>query len=143
MNESYTDQQLLSFLDEGLLPEQMSKIEAAMRSDKQLVQRLSQLLGQREAGMHSLGEIWRRHRLSCPNRMQLGSYLLGTLEDEWTQYIQFHVEQAQCRLCIANLEDLRAEQVQQESRSESAQGASLRRRKYFQSSAGYLRGHRD
>ncbi len=46
----------------------------------------------REAGVHGLGEIWRRHRLTCPSRQQLGSYLLGAMDDAKREYIQFHIE---------------------------------------------------
>ena len=139
MAETYSDQQLRSFLDEALAAELMSRIELEMRSDHQLCNRVIQLAGQREAGMHSLGEIWRRHRLSCPTRQQLGNYLLGTLEEEWMEYIGFHIAQAACRVCAANVADLRAEQLQLEAVSDAAKSAqSTRRRRYFQSSAGYL-----
>lgn len=139
MPEKYTDQQLQAFLDEGLTPDLMSCIEKEMRTDQQLVNRLVQLAGQREAGVHSIGEIWRRHRLSCPTRQHLGSFLLGTLEEEWMRYITFHIERIGCRVCAANLADLRAEQVQLQVSTDATQTAQLqRRRKYFQSSAGYL-----
>ena len=105
-----------------------------MRTDTQLMSRLMSILGQREAGVHGLGEIWRRHRLSCPTRQQLGGYLLGTLDEGLQQYIQFHLEQIACRVCQANLEDLKSEAEQ----LEAATAAQKRRRKYFQSSAGYL-----
>ena len=82
--------------------------------------------------MHSLGEIWRRARLSCPSRQQLGSYLLGVLDDDHADYVTFHIETVGCRYCAANLTDL---QRQQAEKSDTVQ---LRRRKYFQSSAGFL-----
>ncbi len=82
--------------------------------------------------MHSLGEIWRRHRISCPTRGQLGGYLLGTLPHDFAAYIQFHIELAGCRFCQANLSDLKAQQ------GEADEAVQSRRRKYFQSSAGYL-----
>lgn len=134
MTTSYSDQQLQAFLDEALSPEAMAEIEVQMRTDTQLMARLMSILGQREAGVHGLGEIWRRHRLSCPTRQQLGGYLLGTLDEGWQQYIQFHTEQVACRLCQANLEDLKSEAQQ----LQAATAAQTRRRKYFQSSAGYL-----
>lgn len=133
MKPSYSDQQLQAFLDEALPPEVMAEIEVQMRSDASLMNRLLSILGQREAGVHGLGEIWRRHRLTCPSRQQLGGYLLGTLDESWQSYIQFHMEHVACRLCQANLEDLKAEAAQVQ-----ASAAQSRRRKYFQSSAGYL-----
>ena len=51
-----------------------------------------------------------RQRLSCPTRDQLGSHLLGALSAEQADYIQFHVETIGCRLCQANIEDLRRQQ---------------------------------
>ena len=60
----------------------------------------------------SLGEIWRRRRLSCPSRQELSSYLLGVLPDDATQYLTFHVNVAGCRYCEANLADLKSQQAE-------------------------------
>ncbi|MGN6548244.1 MAG: hypothetical protein ACTHK7_24625 [Aureliella sp.] len=142
MATAYSDEQLRAFLEEGLAAELMSRIEVEMRSDAELCDRVIRLAGEREAGVHSLGEIWRRHRMSCPTRQQLGSYLLGALDEAWSDYIRFHLEQVGCRVCQANFSDLSAEQAQLQAATELATEArSARRRKYFQSSAGYL--HRD
>lgn len=139
MPHAYSDEQLRAFLEEGLAAELMSRIEIEMRTDSELRNRVVQLAGEREAGVHSLGEIWRRHRLSCPTRQQLGGYLLGTLDEEWMQYIRFHVEKVACRVCQANVSDLSVEQAQLQAATQLAHEArSARRRKYFQSSAGYL-----
>ena len=86
--------------------------------------------------MHSLGEIWRRHRLSCPSREQFGSYLLGVLADDAADYVKFHIETIECRYCAASLADLRAQQS-----AADAEQVQQRRHRYFQSSAGYLRKH--
>jgi hypothetical protein len=83
--------------------------------------------------MHSIGAIWRRHRLSCPDRNELGQYLLGVLEPDHEEYIRFHLERVGCRFCSANLADL------QRSRNETAGQVATRRQKFFQTSAGYLR----
>jgi len=128
-----TQAELESYLDEDLPTEKMSEIESALRDDPPLLDILVKINERRDAGVHSVGGIWRRRRISCPAREQLGSYLLETLTDELTDYIRFHLERIGCRVCQANLEDLR--QLQQES-SEAVSG---RRQKYFQSSAGYLR----
>ena len=88
----------------------------------------------RDAGVHSVGEIWRRQRLSCPSREQLGSFLLGALDDgPHANYITFHLQKIGCRFCQANLEDLRRQQ------EETAETVKTRRTKYFQSTAGHLR----
>ncbi|MCC7338316.1 MAG: hypothetical protein IT422_24750 [Pirellulaceae bacterium] len=133
MSPLFSDQQLQAYLDEALPTESMSKVEQGLRDDDELRERLLALAGQREAGVHGLGEIWRRHRLSCPTRTQLGGFLLGTLDAEQHQYVQFHMEQVGCRLCAANLDDL------QQKHAEQLQTTQVRRQRYFQTSAGLLR----
>lgn len=133
---SFTDQQLEAYLDESLSSDLMAEVESRLRCDEALRLRLLSVVGRREAGVHGLGEIWRRLRLSCPTRQQLGSYLLGAIEEEHLNYIRFHLEIVQCRWCNANVEDLRSQQTQQQALSQS------RRRRYFQTSAGYLKRSR-
>lgn len=132
MAQDYTDQQLQAYLDEALSSESMAQIEHSLRSDEELRERLVAVASTREAGVHGLGEIWRRNRVSCPNRQQLGSFLLGAMDEEQSNYIKFHLQTIQCRYCIANLEDL------QRQNKESQAAVQTRRRKYFQTSAGYL-----
>jgi hypothetical protein len=124
---------LESYLDEVLSSEEMSRIEAALRAQPELLVQLSTINGRRDAGVHSVGEIWRRHRLSCPTREQLGSYLLGALDTDHADYIAFHLEKVGCRLCAANLDDLRRQQ------EETDEAVQVRRTRYFQSTAGHLR----
>ncbi|TWT92083.1 hypothetical protein [Stieleria varia] len=135
MNE-FTDAELIAFLDEALLPERASELESLLRSDSSLRSRLIEVRGRENAGLHTIGAIWRRSRLSCPSRDELGQYLLGTLDDEPAEYIEFHLHQIGCRYCSANLDDLRSDQ-------DAAAAASTRRRRYFQTSAGYLQGRPD
>ncbi len=132
-NSSLSQSQLEAYLDEALPSEEMARIEQALRDDPSLVDRLAAINARRDAGLHSLGEIWRRHRLSCPTRQQLGSYLLGAVPDATADYLDFHVEVVGCRYCRANLADLKNRQA------EESQDVDTRRRKYFQSSAGFLR----
>ncbi len=133
MTKTYTQTELEAYLDEALPAEHMARIEQALRSDRSLVGQLAAINARRDAGVHSLGEIWRRHRPSCPTREQLGSHLLGALPKEISDYVEIHVEVVGCRVCRANLGDLQKQQA------EAADVAQTRRRKYFQSSAGYLR----
>lgn len=128
----FTDQELLSYLDESLSIELMSQIEETLRNSDSLRVRLAQLSQQRDHGAHSVGEIWRRNRLSCPSRSQLGGYLLETLTPDYQNYVEFHLNQIGCRYCTANLEDLKA------GLSTASTETERRRQKYFQSSAGYL-----
>ena len=98
-----------------------------------LVEQLATVHARRNAGVHSLGEIWRQHRLSCPSREQLGSFLLGAVPEAFADYVTFHAKVIGCRYCQANLIDLQSQQAGREPIAHS------RRRKYFQSSAGYLK----
>ena len=134
MVERFSNSELESYLDEALPVERMTAIEEALRSNEELQKRLTAINGRRDAGVHSLGEIWRRHRLSCPSREQLGSFLLGVLPRDAADYVKFHVESMQCRYCTASLGDLKAQQQAAE-----VDVAERRRQKYFQSSVGHLR----
>ena len=132
MVQSFSDQQLQAYLDELLPAELMASVEIELRSSEILRERLVSLVGMREAGVHGLGEIWRRNRLTCPSRQQLGSYLLGAMDENLQKYIQFHLDTVGCRVCRANLDDLKSQQSDQKADTQ------LRRRRYYQSSAGYL-----
>lgn len=133
MSKQFTQSELEAYLDEALSPTEMAAVEATLRSDTELGERLAAINGRRDAGIHSIGEIWRRHRVSCPTREQLGSYLLEALDSDQMDYLRFHLEQIRCRMCLANMNDLRMQQ------EETAEVVVTRRSKYFQSSAGYLR----
>jgi hypothetical protein len=128
-----TQADLQAYLDEALPPADMAAIEAELRSRPELLQQLSAINGRRDAGVHSVGEVWRRNRLSCPSRQHLGSYLLGALEDGHLDYVKFHLQVIGCRVCLANLDDLRRQQ------EETAETVKNRRTKYFRSTAGHLR----
>jgi hypothetical protein len=124
---------LAAYLDEALPAETMAAMEDALRRDPKLTAQLAEIIASRDAGQHSLGDIWRRNRLSCPSREQLGSLLLGVLSEEEAGYIKFHIDTIGCRYCEANLADLKNQQAEADAHR------TTRRRKYFQSSAGHLR----
>jgi len=130
---NYTNKELEAYLDEALTPAEMSALEQAARESPELGERLAEILRQRDAGVHSLGAIWRRNQVSCPQREHLGSFLLGTLAAEEMHYIHFHIMKIGCRFCAANLEDLQRQQ------QENANDTAERKRKYLQSSAGFFR----
>jgi len=132
--DEISDADLEAYLDEALPPDEMAAIEDRLRSHPELTSRLVNIHGRRDAGIHTLGEIWRRYRVSCPTREELGNYLLQVLEAEPSAYIRFHLETVCCRLCNANYEDMQLRQ------KESSDSTAVRRRKYFHSSAGYLPG---
>lgn len=127
----FTDTELLAYLDEMLPVEEMTAVERALRASEPLRLRAAGLVRRRDQGAHSVGEIWRRLRLSCPSRSQLGGFLLGTLEADFAEYIEFHLRTIGCRFCAANLADL-------QQALDATPAAASRRRKFFESSAGYL-----
>ena len=80
------------------------------------IQRVSKQLGATEQSNNLadqsselLTEVWRDDRPSCPKRTTLGKYILGTLPDDWDDFVTFHVERLGCEFCAANLEDLTTE----------------------------------
>lgn len=133
MSNQYESPELEAYLDEALAPDQMAEIEGALRDSEALREQLKAVSGRRDAGVHTLGGIWRRHRLTCPSRTELGSYLMGVLTDDETDFIRFHLEVSRCRVCTANIADLEAEQA-----ATDQQETAGRRKKYFQSSVGHL-----
>ena len=128
-----SDVDLAHFMDEALGPTDMARIESALRESPALRSRIEGLRQARDRGWHSVGAIWRGHRLSCPTRSQLGSYLLDALDATWKDYINFHIDMIGCHICQANLEDLRAKQEEQ------APSVVERRRRVYHSSVGHLR----
>ncbi len=133
MTPTFSDNELLAFLDELLPNERASLIEQTLRDSDELRNRLAGLIRRRDQGGHTVGEIWRRYRLTCPDRQTLGSYLLGVLDEPLRQYIQFHLETIGCRLCGATISEL------EEAQAADADRPNQRRRRYFESSAGHLK----
>lgn len=128
----FSDAEIAAFLDEALPAARCSELEHELRINAELRERLGEVRGRESAGLHTIGAIWRRSRLSCPSRTELGQYALGTLDPEAADYIQFHLEVIGCRYCQANLADLQAA-------SQANDQPQQRRRRYFQTSAGYLK----
>ena len=128
----FSDDELAAFLAEQASPETASAIETAARDDEDVRRRLAAVARRTDLGEHSVGAVWREHRLSCPDRAELGAYLLGTLDPGREEYLRFHVREVGCRYCLANVADL-------ESAAESGEATVRRRRRLFESSAGHLR----
>lgn len=129
-----TDAMLLAFLEEQLPPEQLSQIEQMLRSDPALQTRMQAAIEKDNQGVHSMAVIWRRNRISCPDREHLGSYMLGALDQPEVEYIQFHLNEIGCQYCQSSLSDLKNEQAPQQ-----LVDAKKRRNRYFESSAGRRR----
>ena len=99
---------LRAYLLDELPAGTLARVEKALRDSAELRAQLEDVRQNRgEAGLHSLGAIWRRARLTCPSRQQLGSLLLDALDPELASYLHFHIEVVECPYCQANLADLK------------------------------------
>jgi len=127
----FSDAELFAYLDEDLEAGRMTDIEHELRADPALHKRLMTLRTNSSAGNHSLGAIWQSHHISCPNREDLGNFLLGIMPPEQKAFVKTHLEINGCRRCQANVDDL-------QQQSEAQVLTQNRRQRYFQSSAGYL-----
>ncbi len=128
---------LQAYLDDALNETETARVEKALRESEPLRRQLRVAMQERDRGEHTISAIWRRERLTCPSREQLGSYLLQVLDDGLQEYISFHLQTIGCAYCLANLADLKSLQ------REPAPRAEERRRRIFASSAGYLKPCRD
>ena len=133
MSSKFTDAELEAYLDETLDSQRAGEIEAALQQDAELLQRLSHINSRRDAGVHTLGEIWRRNQLGVPTVETMGNYLLGVLPEDQASYIRFRLEQLKCPFTLAMYQDLLAQQ------NENAELSRNRREKFYNSSAGLLR----
>ncbi|CAN5227080.1 hypothetical protein BH11PLA2_BH11PLA2_21290 [soil metagenome] len=127
-----TREMLRDYLNDALPDAELTAIETALR-DTPAVQTL--LLSVREEidrGEHSIGGIWRRERLSCPTRDQLGSHLLKALDDDLFDYIEFHLKTIGCPACQANHDDLAKKHA-------AAEAPAKRRQKIVKSTSGALK----
>ena len=133
MSSPFTDAELEAYLDESLDSTRATEIEEAIKSDSDLLQRLSVINSRRDAGVHTFGEIWRRNQIGVPSAEVMGNYLLDVLDEEQTAYIKFRMEQLKCPFTVALYDDLLAKQT------ESAELSASRREKFYKTSAGFLK----
>ena len=102
------DETLRAYLLDELPAGMLARVEKALRDSAELKARLEDVRQDRsDVGLHSLGAIWKRGRLTCPSRQQLGSLLLDALDPEFAAYLHFHIEVIDCPYCQANLADLK------------------------------------
>ncbi len=78
-----------------------------------------------------LSETWVEGRFTCPKRSTIGSWLLGSLDQEWSSYVDFHLNTVGCAICRANLDDL-------ENTIKKKQQDNILKQKIFESSIGFL-----
>ena len=133
MTEPFSQADLEAYLDEALPPDEMAAVEDTLRNDPEFAQKLVAIHGRRDAGVHTLGEIWRRHRLTCPSREQLTLYLDKQIPDDESTYITFHLDEVQCRLCNASFEDIKIQ------RQDADDQTASRHQRFVDRSSTYLR----
>lgn len=102
-----TREVLRDYLHDALPDAEAAAIERALRGSAELRALLTEVLEQEDRGEHTVGAIWRRERVSCPTRDQLGSYLLEAGDPDLLEYVRFHLEEIGCPYCQANLDDLK------------------------------------
>lgn len=125
---------LRDYLADQLAPGESARVEKALRDSAELRARLEDVRdGREDLQLHSLGAIWRRARLTCPSRGQLGSYLLDALDPDQADYFRFHLEVVECPYCQANLADMKAQGA-------AAEAASRGRRQRILRSSAHLLG---
>lgn len=130
------EESLRAYLADRLPPEEMARVERALRESASLRARLEDVRdGREDFQLHTLGAIWRRSRLTCPTRQQLGSYLLDALDPELADYFRFHLEVVECPFCRANLADLESQSV-----APSVANASRHRQQRILKSSEHLLG---
>lgn len=102
-----TREVLRAYLHDALPDAELAAVERALRDSAELRAMLKEVLDEEDRGEHTAGAIWRRERVSCPTRDQLGGYLLGAGDPELLEFVRFHLEETGCPYCRANLDDLR------------------------------------
>lgn len=133
MSTEFSDAELDCYLEETLDAGRASELEIQLRDDQALLARLAKINACRSAGQHTLGGIWRQNQIGVPSRDEMGSFLLGVLEDQHADYIQFRVDVLKCPFTIALKIDLENQQ------SETADTSTKRRAKIYESSIGLLK----
>ena len=134
--QAFTEEELSAYLDELLPVERATALEQLLRDSPAWQRRLAESIAVRDQGGNTLGEIWRRRRLSCPSRDEISSYLLGAVTPRKHDYLRFHLEELGCRFCQANRDDLLATGAYTANATPAE--STDRRLRFFESSAGWI-----
>ncbi len=132
----FTDAELDSYLDESLEPGRAAVLETELRQHPELLQRLSKINARRNAGVHTVAEIWRRNQVCVPAPEKMQAYLDGELSVEESSYIDFRIKELKCVFTLAIYHDLLAQQ------NEAGQFARDRREKIFDRGADMIKRNR-
>jgi hypothetical protein len=124
-----TRQVLRDFVEDDLPDAEKAAVEKAVRKDPDLAALLKEVRDELDRGEHSVGAIWRRERLSCPSREQLGQHLLGAAPPDLGEYVVFHLETIGCPYCLANLDDLKTVQKKAVPAAKPAAGRKSSRKR--------------
>lgn len=106
----FTDAELDSYLDESLESSRAADLENELRQYPNLLERLSKINARRNAGVHTVGEIWRRNQVSVPAPEKMQAYLDGELSQDESDYIDFRIKELKCVFTLAIYHDLLAQQ---------------------------------
>lgn len=107
MTPAVTPQMLRDYLHDALPEAELAAVERALRASAELRAELDRVRDREDRGEHTVGAIWRRERVSCPTREQLGGFLLGAADEGLLDYVEFHLTVIGCPYCQANLDDLK------------------------------------
>jgi hypothetical protein len=113
----FTDSELEAYLDMSLNPARAGELEEQVRQDPEILKRLTQINARRNAGIHTLGEIWRRNQIGVPTREEIVDFLNGFLPLESADYIEFRVKQLKCVFTLALIQDVQSEKSDGEGTS--------------------------
>ncbi|HMP78491.1 MAG TPA: hypothetical protein PKD54_03470 [Pirellulaceae bacterium] len=133
MANDFTEHELEAYLEETLDPARAAQLERAAAADPRLIQRLSYINSRRNAGVHTLGEIWRRNQIAVPSREAVSDWLDGRLNREEAEYLQFRLDILKCRYTQALVDDVR-----QERETAQVPGRRSRHNKLFQKGAEWV-----
>ena len=133
MSKEFSDAELDCYIEETLDAGRASELELQLRTDESLLQRLADINSRRGSGRHTLGGIWRQNQIGVPSPDEMGSFLLGVLDDQHADYIQFRLDVLKCPFTIALKTDLENQQTESEDTSVK------RRAKIYESSVGLLK----
>jgi len=84
----------------------MREIALELGSERELMAQVGAAVGQDEGFDLDIKSAWVDARASCPARHWLARRLTGTLPEGPASFVRFHLEDAKCPWCAANVDDL-------------------------------------